>query len=87
LECFENFVDNITFFQNYTNVLIWSTSGEANNLFCTIDGRQHITVIKWVANNQVAVGFSSGLIEICEIIESLPVRTYRVSQKFRQEVT
>ncbi|XP_046648308.1 F-box-like/WD repeat-containing protein TBL1XR1 isoform X2 [Daphnia pulicaria] len=70
---------------NYTNVLIWSTSGEANNLFCTIDGRQHITVIKWVANNQVAVGFSSGLIEICEIIESLPVRTYRVSQKFRQE--
>lgn len=68
-----------------TNVLIWSTSGEANNIFCTIDGHQQITAITWVANNQVAVGFSSGLIEICEIIESLPIRTYRVSQKFKQE--
>ncbi|EFX78302.1 hypothetical protein DAPPUDRAFT_320611 [Daphnia pulex] len=71
---------------DYNNVLIWSTSGEANNLFCTIDRYdQEITVTTWVADNQVAVGFRSGLIEIYEIIESLPTRTHRVSQKFRQE--
>jgi hypothetical protein len=83
----KNSLNNLTFFQDYKNVFIWNTSGEASKLFCTIDRNQQITVITWVAYNQIAVGFSSGLIEICEIIESLPVHTYRVSQKFRQEVT
>jgi WD40 repeat protein len=71
--CFR--VSNFNFFfliQGSKKILFWNstTHDGKSNVFYTFEHEKRISQVEWISENQIAIGFMNGIIEIWEIDEN-----------------
>ena len=61
-----------SFIQGSKKVLFWNSAIQdgKSNVFYTFEHEKKITLVEWTTENQVAIGFMNGLIEIWKMDEN-----------------